>query len=462
MKTFAIIGAGFSGTVAAIEFLNRAQDKANLIIINRLGLMARGLAYGTNSPQHLLNVPAGNMTALVDDPDSFLEYCQAQDPTVTASSFISRKIYGEYLESLLKDAIKRAEHRVKTIQIIAEVTRLQISDSAAMIELDSGELIQADHVALTFGHFPPSTPPGLEPITGTHHYHRDPWEQSPGLPVDKNASILLMGSGLTAVDVVTNLMKSAHAGKIYMLSRRGLLPKAHRVSRGHASASTRIKDLLLEATPSTLEYLKILRKEISFKSKEGVDWRDIIGSIRPITATLWKRLPDAERRRFLRHVQSYWDVHRHRVAPETYRVFEEALKSGQLVPIAGRIESITLEDGLISARVSERRKERKRDLSVDLVVNCTGPTSNLKKISNTLIKQLLDDGLILSDSLGLGVCVDEHYSLKNRLNQTNQRLSYVGPMLKAEHWELTAVPELREAARAVAISVWGCFQKQEK
>ena len=99
MKTFAIIGAGLSGTVAAIEFLNRSTGDAQLAIINRSGSIARGLAYGTNSPQHLLNVPAGNMTALADEPNSFLEYCRKQGQEVASNSFVSRKTYGDYLEN---------------------------------------------------------------------------------------------------------------------------------------------------------------------------------------------------------------------------------------------------------------------------------------------------------------------------------------------------------------------------
>src|SRR3546814_2414729 len=112
MNTLVIIGAGFSGTVAAIEFLRTAPEGSKLIIVNRSGQMAKGLAYGTNSPIHLLNVPAGNMTAIVNEPDSYLKYCQLSDEKITASSFTPRKLYGEYLESLLKGAEFSAKGRV--------------------------------------------------------------------------------------------------------------------------------------------------------------------------------------------------------------------------------------------------------------------------------------------------------------------------------------------------------------
>ncbi|CAI8947175.1 Pyridine nucleotide-disulfide family oxidoreductase [Pseudomonas sp. IT-347P] len=459
MNTFAVVGAGFSGTVAAIEFLNRVHHEAQLLIINRSGLIARGLAYGTNSPLHLLNVPAGNMTALADEPDSFLNYCLERNMEVTASSFVSRKVYGDYLEHLLNQAIERSSPRVKTTQINAEVVSLTPNGRGATIQLDSGKTFTADQVTLAFGHFPPSTPSGLGSVSETHYYQQDPWEQRADTKIQKDEPILLIGGGLTAIDVISNLMKSKHTGKVYMLSRRGLLPKPHRLARGQHTDHTNTRYRLLESKPSIRSYLKIIRNAIEAGLNEQIDWRDIIASIRPVTAELWKRLPDSERRRFLRHLQSYWDVHRHRVAPETFLIFEDALNRGQLIPLAGRIISMDVVNGCVTAVIKERRKESSRLLTVNLVVNCTGPTSNPEKTASPLITKLLKEGLVVSDTLRLGVCVNDHYYLKNTQGEPSDWLSYVGPMLKADHWELTAVPELRVAARSVALNVCQKFAR---
>jgi uncharacterized NAD(P)/FAD-binding protein YdhS len=459
MNTFVVVGAGFSGTVAAVEFLNRVQHEAHLLIINRSGLIARGLAYGTNSPLHLLNVPAGNMTALADEPDSFLNYCLERNMEVTASSFVSRKVYGDYLEHLLNQAIERSSPRVKTTQISAEVVSLTPNGQGATIELDSGEIFKADQVTLAFGHFPPSNPSGLGSVSETHYYQQDPWEQRADSQIQQHEPILLIGGGLTAIDVISNLMKSNHLGKIYMLSRRGLLPKPHRIARGQHTDHTSTHNRLLESKPSILGYLKIIRTAIKAGRSEQIDWRDVIASIRPITADLWKRLPDTERRRFLRHLQSYWDVHRHRVAPDTFQIFEDALDRGQLIPLAGRIVSMDVVNGAVNAVIKERRKASTRLLTVNLVVNCTGPTSDPEKTNSPLVKKLLREGLVVSDTLGLGVCVNDDYCLKNTQGEPNEWLSYVGPMLKADHWELTAVPELRVAARSVALSVCKKFER---
>jgi len=38
--------------------------------------------------------------------------------------------------------------------------------------------------------------------------------------------------------------------------------------------------------------------------------------LRPHWDMLWRRLPEHEQRRFLQHVARYWEVHRHRMAPQ--------------------------------------------------------------------------------------------------------------------------------------------------
>ncbi|WP_426203125.1 FAD/NAD(P)-binding protein [Pseudomonas sp. TWP3-1] len=450
MNTLVIIGAGFSGTVAAIEFLHAAPEGARLIIINRSGAMARGLAYGTSSSKHLLNVPAGNMSALVDDPDSFLRACQRSSPSTTSGSFVPRKQYGEYLASLLEAAEKHALGRIGVERITAEVTALTAQERASRVELSCGKTIFADHVILAFGHFPPRTPPALESILDSPRYIANPWSASITAAQSKDASVLLLGSGLTALDVISTLEKASDGIQIHMLSRRGLLPQPHRVSKSTLHAPLSFQDDLLSGPATVLSYLRTIKRQIASGKASGLDWRDVIASVRPITSQLWMRLPIEERRRFLRHLQPYWDVHRHRVAPETYELFEQALNLKQIIPIAGRIHSVETcgEKTLIIYR--RRGNEKLEKLEFDRVINCTGPNSNPHLISEPLIRQLITDGLISIDELGLGVQVDDSLAVLGKTGMPSEWLSYVGPMLKANFWEATAVPELRLYASALA------------
>lgn len=459
MKHLVIIGAGFSGTVTAIEFLKSAPQGARLTIINRSGKMARGLAYGTNSPDHLLNVPAGNMSALVDEPDSFLDYCQKIDPATHSGSFVSRKMYGAYLNDLLEGM--KSTSSVQCVSIMGEVHSIRPADdnAGAVIDLHTGEQLEADHVVLAFGNFPPANPAGLQMLKGSARYVEDPWSSAAEQHLPSKAGhILLIGSGLTAVDTFISLQQSNPQARITMLSRRGLLPTNHRQKMPASGYKTAICDHMLATTPTIACYVKLVRQEIA-QSPEH--WREIVAALRPITSELWDRLPIIERRRFLRHVQPHWDVYRHRVAPQTFQVFQEALEASRIESLAGRIVSANLEQDGVSLRIKSRGKPDVLEYRFDQVINCTGPCTDISRISDTFISYLAGESMVCADPLSIGINVGKDYSVLNSAGEGKQWLSYVGPMLKAGLWEATAVPELRQHARLLARQVAERFRRFE-
>lgn len=453
MKTVVIIGAGFSGAVTAAQLLRHSPPDVRVVLINRSGAMARGLAYGTNSPLHLLNVPAGNMSADVDDPEHFLRFCQVGDATCTASSFVPRKIYGEYLTSVLDDAERHCAHGVRLERIVAEVRRLQPRETGAVVELTNGQCIDADQVVLAFGNFSPLDPPGFCASMSAERYQPDPWASGASPASDPNRLVLLVGAGLTALDVSLGLLQSGHKGPIYMISRRGLRPLPHRPKRTTDEVSADFAARLLQATPSVRVYLQLIRREIKAARKHRLDWRDLVAALRPITPDLWIRLPIAERRRFLRHLQPYWDVHRHRVAPAAYKRFEEALETGQVRCLAGRIKSVEASVDYLRIRIQRRNEKLLEEIKAEQVINCTGPTTDLYRVKDPLIQQLCADGLIQVDRLGLGLCVNERLAVKSSSGICSSWLYYVGPMLKADYWEATAVPELRQYSKKLAVNL---------
>lgn len=449
MKTLAIIGSGFSGTVTAIELLRRRAGEVRLVIINRSGSMARGLAYGTNSSQHLLNVPAGNMTALVDEPESFLRFCQAIYPEAAGHSFMPRKLYGDYLHSLLDTELKRSGDTAR--HLIAEVMRIERDSECTQLYLNTGEVLKTDHVVLAFGNFSPLSPALMKNPKLRDRYHNDPWAIPKKNPIAPKDAVLLLGSGLTALDVLASLKQGNHEGDIYMLSRRGLLPVAHRKIKQPSQNLSNVNETLLSEPATVLAYLRTIRGLIKAHQTNGVDWRDILATLRPITSQLWKRLPEQERKRFLRHLQPFWDVHRHRTAPETYNTFEAAIESGQLKTLAGRLTEARYNAGMLDLTIRTRRAQQPMKILVSHVINCTGPNSNLNHIDEPFITGLVSDGTLMPDRLGLGLRVNDQLAVINQLGTPSDWLSYVGPMLKAELWEATAVPELRQHSRNLAI-----------
>jgi uncharacterized NAD(P)/FAD-binding protein YdhS len=440
-----IVGAGFSGAVTAIEYLKRAGVCDELIIINKTGKMAKGLAYGTNSPHHLLNVPAGNMSALVDFPDSFIDYCKSRHHDVYGNTFVERRIYGEYLENLLTTAEREA--KAKTLRLVAEVVKLEYRNKTVVLTLDNEELLIADHVVLSFGNFAPQVPKTLSNLCDSRSFLNDPWAMIGDKFTERAPRVLIIGSGLTAVDTTLNINTQFPEATFTLLSRRGLTPQAHREILPTAHYTGDIGSQLLNCEPSIKQYVRLIRKEISLTPGR---WRDIISSLRPITSTLWEKLNTHERRRFLRHVQPYWDIHRHRLAPKSAKSFQNLLDTNRVRVLQARITSAAQHEKTIVIYSRQRNNQTISILEFDFIVNCTGPCTNLRAINGQLIKELVRSGTIASDPLMLGILTDSEYKTLNARGESNSWLSYVGPMLRASYWEATAVPDLRRHAYDLA------------
>jgi uncharacterized NAD(P)/FAD-binding protein YdhS len=208
---------------------------------------------------------------------------------------------------------------------------------------------------------------------------------------------------------------------------------------------------LRSGRPSVRRWLKAVRLAAAELAESGIDWRDVLGALRPVTAELWQSLDAAERRRFLRHLQPYWDVHRHRTAPEAYAALQKLLRDGRLDVQAGRLKNLRMAgQGTVRVTWRPRRGDADAQLEVGTVINCTGPGGQVERSGDPLMLSLLRQGLMVPDALGIGVQVDAGGALLNRSGQASDSLFYTGPLLKARDWECTAVPELRVAALKLA------------
>jgi uncharacterized NAD(P)/FAD-binding protein YdhS len=451
--TIAIIGAGFSGAATAIHLLTLPHPRPlRVLLINRSGAMARGLAYGTSSREHLLNVPAGNMSALADDPGNFLRYAQWADPAIEPSSFVPRQLYGAYLDALTHAAAHRApadrqlEHWVGD----ARSVRPLAGGGGLRLTLADGRSIDAAHVVLAFGHFMPADPPLRTPgFCDSSRCVRDPWAGGALDAVPADRPVLLLGSGLTAVDVALALSRQPRTAPILCLSRRGLLPAPHRPARGHwgpEAAAT----LAAGLGQSVRADLRALRGAVRAHEATGGDWRDVVGALRPHTVAWWQRLDLVQRRRFLARLQPYWDVARHRCAPPAHASFEALRATGQVQVLAGRVNAVHEETGTLRVHWQPRGQGGEQVLDAAVLINCTGPSADLRRARSALVQQLLDEGLISPDPLRLGVAVSGRGAPLAADGQPTPGLHYVGPLLRARDWEATAVPELRVHAQLLA------------
>lgn len=457
ITTIAIVGAGFSGCLVAVHLLKTANRPLAIELIDRSHEIGPGVAYSTHDTSHLLNVPAGKMSAFSDDPGHllrWLDYNRSElaaflPNDLNASSFIPRHIYGLYIQSILEEAEAAAPSNVRLERVIDEVVAVepQAKGKGAIVSLRSGRAFVADKIVLAVGNAP-AVPSASQTKDGDTPYLRHAWSASALAGLELDAPVLLIGTGLTMMDMVVSLHDRHHQGKIYAVSRRGLLPLTHRSTKPYPAFLTP------DTAPKTIRgLLRCIRSEVQTAALLGYDWRSAIDSLRPITQQLWQQLGRAEQRRFLRHATPYWDVHRHRIAPEMGDVVGEMLESGQLTITAGRIQDYQAVPDGVAVTVRDRQTQTNRVLQVSRAVNCTGVQIDYRQLPQSPIANLRAQGLIRPNDIGLGLDTAADGAVLDARGNPSSLLYTLGTPRRGDLWETIAVPELREQARALAATV---------
>jgi uncharacterized NAD(P)/FAD-binding protein YdhS len=445
----AVIGGGFAGTTLAAQLLRHTDPSFSIVLVEKSGLPGRGVAYGTECNSHLLNVPANDMSAFPEDRDHFLRWAKSNyDPTTEACTFLPRKEYGRYLGAIFSEAVlsggKRRLHWKRD-----EARSLSPSaDGRTEILLRSSARILAERVVFALGNFPSRDPslPGRESSSIRHPsnpyssdpYFPNPWSDGSFDGADRLSSVLLLGSGLSSVDVAIQVRQRGFTGTIHILSRRGLLPRPHQAHHPWPIFWN-------EQSPKCMRgLLRLVRDQVREAEQHGIDWRGVITSLRPVTPQIWQALPETEKRRFMRHVQPYWEVHRHRAAPEIARFMDDQRSSGQIQLHAGRVTNYRENGQGVEITYRKRKSGEESCLSVDRIINCTAPETDCRCLRDPLLTSLLAQGLVRPDPLFLGLDTSADGALIDQEGIASDSLYAVGPARKGSLWESTAVPEIRE------------------
>lgn len=423
----------------AARLARQSSAPVDIFLFDRNKAFGHGVAYATEIDRHLLNVPAASMSAHAEEPAHFLGWLRGKGRKVEDGAFLPRGLYGTYL----RDILGRSPD-VSTIS--ADVQGLEVGDGGVALSLSDGRGLDVDRAILCLGNFPPASPVD-EHIDETcvDHYVANPW-QSGRLPeVKANDTVVLIGTSLTMVDVVLELVAKGHRGRLVAVSRRGLLPAAHRKAQPARSPLT------LDHLPNDMANLvHVLRTAAEEEKRRGGDWRTVVDSLRPHTQALWRRLPIAERRRFMRHVRPYWEIHRHRLAPEVAEELAALQRDGRLEIVAGRVREIAARPNGVRVSVARRRSAAQEIVDSDWVINCSGPALDYSRIDDPLLVSLFADGVVRPGPLRLGLDVDDDYRLIDRTGVSSSRLFALGPMIRGVLWETTAVPDIRRQCDALA------------
>lgn len=436
----AIIGGGFVGMTTLVGILAE-RPEARIVLLERQPRRGPGVAYGGCEPHHLLNVPAGRMGATAADPGAFHAWLEKREPgRWSATDFAPRARYGEYLMELVDTALAR--HDV----VIARESAVRLETTPRHVELllGSGDSLRASAVLLAPG-LPQARPPwrGLDDDVPAGFLVGDPWAPGALDGIHPERAIALVGSGLTAIDVVSSLRRRGHRGMITMISRSGRLPLAH--ASAAVQPATYSREELAKGAVSAMRAVRAAAMELSSR---GLPWQGAIDGIRSQTAATWSAWSAEDRARFVRHMRSLWEIHRHRAPSHLLDDLEAQRRAGTLSIIRGQVRGLAASGAHL--RVAVEPDPGAVGLTVARLINCAGPAQGIRQTIDPLLSSLLHSGLGSTDDLGIGLRTDPTGRLLRDDGTANERVWLVGALRKGDLWESTAVPELRtQVAQAV-------------
>jgi uncharacterized NAD(P)/FAD-binding protein YdhS len=448
----AIIGGGFSGCMTVAHLLRRATRPIRIWLIEQRDRIGSGAAYSTPFLGHLLNVPAARMSALPDEPSHFLQWLRDRGHDTRNDAFVPRSLYGEYIRSVLSTAQGSAAHGATLRQVTDEALDIEDAPGGGMIvHLARSGQIAVDHVVLATGNEPPGDIPGMDQQSkSSDRCINDPWDAAAIERIGVNDPVLLIGTGLTMIDVVLKLQSRGHVGAIHAVSRHGLLPTVH-LEKPLDRPAYRLSARFDVPPTGARRLLRLVRDEVHEAQQRGGDWRDAVDALRPITTKLWQALSVSEQQHFLAHLRPFWDVHRHRAAAEVYALLNRRRSDSGLQITAGRILEIRCDAQGIEARIAPQGSVQSQLVQSAYVVNCIGPQRDVRRSRSPLLRKLLANGQITPDALALGLACDNKGSVFDSAGRAARSIHAIGPLRIGELWESVAVPELRVQAAELAI-----------
>ena len=442
--TTIVAGGGASGVLLATRLLRKSAS-SHVVIVEPREHLGRGMAYSTSHQEHLLNVPAGRISAFAEDPEHFVNFVQARfGERYGAASFVPRPLYGDYLESIAEDAMTSASGRLRRERSVILAATIEGSGVRAICE--DGRVLSGDVLVVATGNANPA--PwfrATSDIVSGERFFASVWDERALISTNPDEDVLLLGTGLTAVDAVIGLRSNGHRGTIWMVSRRGLLPHEHRLF-----------DAPPDANPDATSMHDLLDAFRAVATRPRA-WRAALESLRPRTNMLWQALSVNDQRRFVRHVMPYWNAHRHRMAPEVARTIAGEISSGGLCMLAGRTGTFAQTKGGLRVPIRVRGKDRTLELEVGRVINCSGPAHDFRQLENPLIGNLLEQGIMQPLKTGIGVDIAPNGALRDGAGADSQRFYAIGPVRYGTLIETTAMPEIRAQAADLAATLASHF-----
>lgn len=440
-----IVGAGFSGVSAAVQLLRRCPGPLAITLIEAGERFGPGLAYATRDPNHRLNGPTGVHAVDPLDGESFTHWCEAQgvfqeDPAARSpggAAFVRRSVLGRYLEEQVREHAHWAPTGGRLHTLRARAIGAEQHGQGLRVRTDGGLSVDSDLLLLATGNALPRLPAPLDPALAAHPaVIENPLVSARLKGIAPTARVLVLGSGLTALDVVCTLQAQQHRGSVLLLSRRGLRPRPQPPTPPLPPPTGRqlldrvlgpAPDFLLQAPPTLRAWLKAYRAQVRADQAGGGDWYASFEALRDSVWQLWPRLPLAQQQRFLRCLRPWYDVHRFRSPPQAEAIVNAAIAAGHVQHRAARLRQLRADGAGLVASLQGAHDAQPHEERFDVLVNCTGLDSAARTAANPLLASLAAQGWLQPDALGVAYAVDSDCRLLGRDGETRERVRLIGP-----------------------------------
>jgi uncharacterized NAD(P)/FAD-binding protein YdhS len=451
----AIIGGGFTGGGVAWHLATTfPQASPKILVFEPRAKIGMGLAYDTTDPVHRINVPATKMSLDPSVPEGFVEWIAemdavAGDENAVASDgqlFPRRQVFGAYVNAQIQPLVDRG--RIDHIRERVEtVSRQETGDWS--IATEDGREFRADVVVIATSHPAPSAPKALASMLEGHpRFIADATAPQALKPVRKTDAVLVVGNGLTSADVIASLAANGHQGPITAISRRGLRSRGHAVKPQDPHG-----DFITRPIRSARLLTRRIRDAIREAAIFDVSWHAVIDAVRAQGYTIWQNLPVGERRKVVRHLRPFWDVHRFRIAPQVENALNSAVEQGQLEILAASVAAVSYHEGRVRCALRRAHGSGTLIRDFDAVVVTTGPAHGGILESQVFLADLNDRGLICADPARLGIACDAQSRALDRDDEPVDGLYVAGPLARGTFGELMGLPQVSEHAAEVARQV---------
>ena len=451
-----LVGAGLSGAAFLAHLLrDHSPCRGRVLVLEPAARLGAGLAYGTEDPAHRTNVAAGRMSLFPEQPEHFLRWLDEgaeleRDPDAVGGDGLvhaRRTVYGDYVDAAVRAEIDAAAATVRHLRQRAMSARRRPEGGWA-VALEDGGVAVAPLLVLAVGHTAPDLPAVLAPLAGDPRMVADPWDGQALERIGEGDPVLVVGTGLTGCDVIASLRARGQRGTVLAVSRRGLLPRP-RTTRPVGEWG----DFASDPAITALALLRRVREAVAAALAEERPWEDVIAALRAQARTVWGRLPVGERRRLLRHLRPFWDVHRFQCAPQIAAVVASGQRDGWLTVLAATPVAAQGQPGGIAVTLRPRGGTATETVRVRAVVNCTGPGHRSVVAAHPLLRSLAEAGHLRADPCRLGIDVDAASRVLDASGDAWPDLFVAGPLARGTHGELMGLPQVTTQPREVAASV---------